>query len=83
MALRADITTKVLTETAKAFQKDVSELSLDTNLLNDLDAKSFNYFPIIAALEDEYDLEFQYQEFRRKCKTIGDIIDLVLAECGE
>ena len=65
---------------AKAFGKDVSELSEDTNLLEDLDAKSTNYFPIMNALEEKYDLDIQYQAFRTNQRTIGDIIKMVESE---
>lgn len=67
---------KVLEIVAKAFGKAPGELNKDTRLIEDLDAKSVNYFPIMNALEEEYDLELQYQSFRSQCPTIGDIIRL-------
>ncbi len=70
----------VMSTVAKAFGKDVSELSEDTNLLEDLDAKSTNYFPIMNALEEKYDLDIQYQAFRTNQRTIGDIIEMVESE---
>lgn len=65
---------------AKAFNVDVNELTEETNLLEDLKAKSVNYFPIMNALDEEYDLDIQYQAFRSNQKTIGDIIKYVESE---
>lgn len=76
----SDIQDFVVRAVAKAFDKDVSEISLELNLLDDLDAKSVQYFPIMNALEDEYDLDLQYQKFRIECTTVGDIIKLVERE---
>lgn len=75
-----DIRTKVFQTVADAFGKSPEELKDDTRLIEDLDAKSVNYFPIMNALEEEYDLELQYQTFRSKCPTIKDIIKLVEEE---
>ena len=65
---------------AKAFGKDISELSEETRLLEDLDAKSVNYFPFMNALEEEYDLDLEYQTVRTQCRTIADIISMVEKE---
>ncbi len=65
---------------AKAFKMDVGDLSEDTNLLSDLKAKSVNYFPIMNALSDEYDLDLQYQIFRKQCQTVGDIVRMIEKE---
>lgn len=70
----------VLEAVAKAFGVDVSSLDETTNFLKDLNAKSVNYFPLMNELEEEYDLELQYQEFRTNCPTIGDVIKMVEEE---
>ena len=53
------------------------EFSDDTDFLEDLKATSVQFFPIIAALEDEFDIEIQYQDFRRNGKTVKQAIDFV------
>lgn len=65
---------------AESFNTDESKLSDDTNFLEDLKASSVNYFPIINALEEEYDLDLQYQQFRSNYKTIGDVVAMVESE---
>ena len=62
---------------AKAFKMAAEDLREETNLLSDLKAKSVNYFPIINALNDEYDLDLQYQIFRKQCQTVGDIVRMI------
>lgn len=70
----------VYTAASKAFKIPEEELTDKTNLLDDLDANSTNYFPIMNELEEEYDLDIQYQTFRTNCRTIGDIIEYVESE---
>jgi acyl carrier protein len=63
-----------------AMNKPAEELSDDTQLIADLGAKSVNFVRIISALEDEFDLEIPFMEFRRK-KTIGEAIDYIVQLC--
>ena len=63
--------------TSVAMDKPVEELSDSTQFIADLGAKSVNFVRIIAALEDEFDLEIPFMEFRRK-KTIGEAIDYIV-----
>jgi acyl carrier protein len=63
-----------------AMNKPAEELSDDTQLIADLGAKSVNFVRIIGALEDEFDLEIPFMEFRRK-KTIGEAIDYIVQLC--
>ncbi len=55
----------------------LEELTDGTQLIADLGAKSVNIVRIISALEDEFDIEVPFMEFRRK-KTIGEAIDYVV-----
>ncbi|MFH0914863.1 MAG: acyl carrier protein [bacterium] len=57
--------------------KPVEELTDSTELIADLGAKSVNFVRIISALEDEFELEIPFMEFRRK-KSIGEAIDYIV-----
>ena len=57
--------------------KPVGELTDSTELIADLGAKSVNLVRIISALEDEFELEIPFMEFRRK-KSIGEAIDYIV-----
>lgn len=77
MADRQSMEHFVITSLADILKVDKATLTLQTNLLNDLNAKSVTYFPLISAIEDEYDLEIQYQDFRRECPTIESIVEFI------
>ncbi len=51
-----------------------SELTLDTNLLEDLDADSLDLFQLVSDLEDEYDIKIDNIE---EIKTIGDVVAVI------
>ncbi len=51
-----------------------SELTLDTNLLEDLDADSLDLFQLVSDLEDEYDIKIDNIE---DIKTIGDVVNVI------
>ena len=71
------VSERVFEIVSKSFGMKASDLTESTNLLEDLNAKSTNYFPIMNELEEEYDLELQYQTFRSGCRTIKEIISMV------
>jgi acyl carrier protein len=60
-----------------AMNTPIEELADDTQLIADLGAKSVNFVRIIGVLEDEFDLEIPFMEFRRK-KTIGEAIGYIV-----
>ncbi len=79
---REDIINVVIQAAGRAFKKSPSSLTPETNLLNDLKAKSVNFFILMTELGSTYDIEFQYQEFRSKARTISDIVDLIESKGG-
>ena len=81
MELRDEILEKLIARTAMVFKKSPSELSAETNFVEDLKAKSVNMVQIISVLEDEYDVEITFMEARRK-KTIGEMADYIAELCG-
>ena len=56
-------------------------MTAETKFVEDLNAKSVNYVQIIAVLADEYDVEINFMEFRRK-KTLGEAAEFVAQLCG-
>jgi acyl carrier protein len=61
---------------------DASGLGEDTNFEEDLHCKSIHIVQYSAALEDEFDLEVPYMEFKKK-KTFGEAADFIAEELGE
>jgi acyl carrier protein len=68
----------------KGFDMPREEFMPETRFLEDLKPTSVQFFPIMAALENEFDIEVQYQDFRRNRKTLKDAIDFIekLAGCS-
>ncbi len=53
---------------------DASELTLETNLADDLDADSLDLFQMINEIEEEFDVKFDNIE---DIKTIGDVVKVI------
>jgi acyl carrier protein len=81
MGLRDEILGKIIQRAAEIFKKDPGELSANTSFVEDLKAKSVNLVQIIAILEDAYDVQINFMEFRRK-KTLGEAAEFVAQLCG-
>ena len=54
--------------------KDVEEISLETNVKEDLDADSLDLFQIINDIEDEFDVSVEDPE---SIVTVQDAVDFV------
>ena len=61
---------------AEQLDVDTEEITLDTNLIKDLEADSLDAVEIIMALEDEYDIEIP-DEVAEEFATVGDIVTCV------
>ena len=81
MGLKDEILEKIIQRAAEVFKKDPGELSADTRFVEDLKAKSVNFVQIIAILEDAFDVQINFMEFRRK-KTLGEAAEFVAQLCG-
>jgi len=82
MAIRDQILARIIQRTSEVFKKNPAELNADTDFVTDLRAKSVNYVQIIAVLENEFDVEITFMQFRRK-RTLGEAADFVAQLCGE
>ena len=54
--------------------KDVEEITLETNVKEDLDADSLDLFQIINDIEDEFDVSVEDPE---SIVTVQDVVDFV------
>ena len=76
-SVKEQVSSTMYAAISTAMNKPAEELSDSSELIADLGAKSVNFVRIISALEDEFDLEIPFMEFRRK-KTIGEAIDYIV-----
>ena len=59
---------------ASQLGKDEEEITLDTNVKDDLDADSLDVFQIINDIEDEFEVSIEDPE---SIVTVNDIVDFV------
>ena len=75
MPTKEQVTEFILEHLAEALKIDKSQLTMDTDIIADFHATSLNIFPFVNVMEDEYDIEIQYSDFRVNCKKLGMLID--------
>lgn len=70
---------------ARVFHKDKVDVAAHHELRfkEDLNANSKQYFPILSALSDKFDLEIDYHQFQFHATTIDSAIDYVMDEYNE
>ena len=64
---------------AKITKRDMSEVQPDLKLAEDLGMKSVSRIELAALLEDRLDIKVDNFEIR-KPKTVGQVVDMVLAK---
>ncbi len=64
---------KVSNILANQFDVDESEITMETNFIEELNADSLDYVDLIMSLEDEFSLEFS-EDDADKFKTVGDVV---------
>ncbi|MDT2756835.1 acyl carrier protein [Enterococcus asini] len=62
---------------AEELGKEAEEITLTTNIQEDLDADSLDLFQIINEIEDEFDVKIETEE---GIKTVGDLVKYVEAQ---
>lgn len=74
MSVRDLAVEKIKERVCVLFDKKMEELDENTRFFEDLGAKSVNVSQMTTFLEDEFDVEVPFMEFRRKA-TIGEAAD--------
>lgn len=67
---------KVSNILATQFDIAESEISMETDLINGLNADSLDFVDLIMSLEDEFSLEFN-EDDADSFKTVGDIVNFI------
>jgi len=74
--MNVEILEFVMNRVATVFKVEVDTLNESTDFELNLKAKSADIVQVTTALEDEYDIEIPYMEFKRK-KTIGEAVEFI------
>lgn len=82
MSIREEALDILVKKAASIFNFDPATLGAQTRFAEDLQAKSVNYIQLSAALEDEFDVEVPFMEFKRKA-TFGEAADYIASMFGE
>ncbi len=82
MSVRDEAVEKIMQRCCVLFGKTADELSEDTRFAEDLGARSGNVSQMTNFLEDEFDVEISFMEFRRR-STIGMAADYIQELCEE
>ncbi len=73
---------KVRAAVVEQLDVDESLVTMDTDLMKDLEADSLDAVEIIMAIEEEYDIEIP-DEDAEKFKLVGDLVKYVEAKIEE
>lgn len=70
---------KVSNILAEQFDIDESEITMDTDLVDGLNADSLDFVDLIMSLEDEFSVEFN-EDQADSFKTVGDVVNYIEKE---
>lgn len=73
--MREEVLAKIIEKASKIWGADVSALNEDTEFAS-MNPKSAHYSQMTTFLEDEFDAEVPYMNFKR-CATFGEAADYV------
>ncbi len=62
---------------ADQFGIDEDSISMETNILEDLEADSLDIVELSMAMETEFNLDEMQEEDLKGLRTVGDLVDLV------
>ena len=63
---------------SEQFDRDESEITLETDLFNDLEADSLDLADLLASVEDEFDIDIESDDdIIESITTVGDIVNYV------
>lgn len=81
MDIREKVAEVFITHMADFFMLDKThiESNPDLHFKEDLAANSMKYFPLIAALEEDLNIEIEFHDFQYEGKTVALAIDYVTA----
>ena len=61
---------------AEQLDADPEEMTMDTNIAEDLEADSLDVVELLMSIEDEFEVEIPDEEIEN-LKTIGDVVEYI------
>ena len=82
MTFKEEVIDVLAGKAAQIYKRDKSEFGPGTRFDEDLKAKSVNIIQFTAELEDVYEVEVPFAEFKRK-KTFAEVADYLAEILGQ
>lgn len=81
MAAKEEVEKVLFKSMSEVFGRPVEEFAENPGLRlrEDLTAKSMEYFPLIAELEDGLGIQIEYHDFQTEAQTVGKTVEYVCA----
>ena len=81
MANKEEVEKVLFTSLSEVFGRPAEEFASNPGLRlrEDLTAKSMEYFPLIADLEDKLGIQIEYHDFQTEAQTVGATVEYVCA----
>jgi acyl carrier protein len=73
---KSEIRTRIIQVIGQVLEKDVSEIGDESNFVFDLGASSMQSLQLIAAFEEEFDIEMD-QEKAMEVQTVAGAVDFI------
>ena len=67
---------KIKSLLAEQLDADAEDITLETNIADDLGADSLDVVELLMAIEDEFEVEFPDEEIEN-LKTVGAVVDYI------
>ena len=67
---------------AEQFGVEEDSITMDTNILEDLEADSLDVVELSMSIEGEFSLDEMQEEDLKGLRTVGDLVDLVSGAIG-
>jgi acyl carrier protein len=74
---RQTIEQKVFEHTANAYKEPISNITLDSRFVEDLQGKSLMAFKLVYLLQDEFGIKMEMSRVFKN-ETVGDAVDLIV-----
>lgn len=82
MASKEAVQQKVIEIIAEQLGREVTDISVDNDLSNDLGADSLDAAELMIAFEEEFDIDIE-EESQQNLTTVGDVINQIVKQLGE
>ncbi len=82
MANKEAVQQKVIEIIAEQLGREVTDISVENDLSNDLGADSLDAAELMIAFEEEFDIDIE-EESQQNLTTVGDVVNQIVKQLSE